>query len=43
MRTNPRVAVTCVERSERMIAAAQKQLTQSELARVRFAPVDALT
>ena len=43
LRTNPRVEVTCVERSPRMIAEAQKGLDESELARVQFVQADALT
>jgi ubiquinone/menaquinone biosynthesis C-methylase UbiE len=43
LRANPDVEVTCVERSPRMIEAARCDLTASELARVRFEQVDALT
>jgi spermidine synthase len=43
LRTNPRVQVTCVESSPRMITAARKKLGLSELARVRFIQADALT
>jgi SAM-dependent methyltransferase len=42
LRTNPRVEVTCVERSPRMIEEAQKRLNESELARVQFVQADAL-
>ena len=43
LRANPRVEVTCVERSPRMIEEAQRGLTESELARVQFEQTDALT
>lgn len=43
LRTNPRVEVTCVERSPRMIEEARKRLNESELARVLFVQADALT
>jgi ubiquinone/menaquinone biosynthesis C-methylase UbiE len=43
LRANPGVQVTCVERSPRMIEEARRQLTESELARVRFEQADALT
>lgn len=43
LRTNPRVEVTCVERSPRMIHEARKRLNQAELVRVQFVPADALT
>jgi len=43
LRTNPRVEVTCVERSSRMIEEARKRLAESELARVQFEQADALT
>jgi len=43
LRTNPRVEVTCVERSSRMIEEARKGLDESELARVQFVQADALT
>lgn len=42
LRVNPRVEVTCVERSPRMIAEARRQLTESELKRVTFEQADAL-
>ena len=42
LRANPRVEITCVERSPRMIDEARRQLTEDELARVRFEQVDAL-
>lgn len=42
LRANPRVAVTCVELSPRMIEAARCQLSEADLARVRFVPADAL-
>lgn len=43
LRTNPRVDVTCVERSPRMIEEARKRLNESELERVQFVQADALT
>ena len=43
LRTNLHVEATCIERSPRMISEARRHLTRSELDRVRFAPVDALT
>jgi SAM-dependent methyltransferase len=43
LRVNPRVEITCVERSPRMIASARARLDTAALARVRFEPVDALT
>ena len=43
LRTNPRVEVTCVERSPRMIAEARRGLDASQLARVQFVQADALT
>ena len=43
LQTNPRVEVTCVERSPRMIEEARKRLNESELARVQFVQADALT
>jgi len=42
LRANPRVEVTCVERSPGMIAEARSQLTGSELDQVRFVQADAL-
>lgn len=42
LRFNPHVQVTCVERSSRMIQVARRQLSASELARVRFEQADAL-
>lgn len=41
--SNPRVEVTCVERSPRMIEEARCRLGESELARVQFVQADALT
>lgn len=43
LRTNPRVEITCVERSPRMITEARSQLSEPELARVRFQETDALS
>lgn len=43
LRVNPRVEVTCVERSPRMIREARRGLSESELARVQFEQTDALT
>lgn len=43
LRANPRVEVTCVEHSSRMIEEARRRLRESELARVRFVQADALT
>lgn len=43
LRANPRVQVTCVERSPRMIEEARRRLGESELDRVKFVPADALT
>lgn len=43
LRTNSSVEITCVERSPRMIAEARSQLTESELARVKFEQADALS
>jgi ubiquinone/menaquinone biosynthesis C-methylase UbiE len=43
LQSNPRVQITCVERSPGMIAEAERQLGDSERARVRFEPTDALT
>jgi len=43
LRANPRVVVTCVERSPRMIEEAQRGLKESDLDRVHFVPADALT
>src|SRR5204862_4996203 len=43
LRVNPRVRVTCVERSPRMIEEARCGLSGSELARVQFEQTDALT
>lgn len=42
LRAHPRIAVTCVERSPRMIQEAQARLTPAERARVRFESADAL-
>jgi len=42
LKTNRDIEVTCVERSPRMIAEAQRRLTPSELRRVRFEATDAL-
>lgn len=42
LRTNPRVDVTCVESSRRMIEEARKRLNESELARVEFVQADVL-
>ena len=42
LRANPRVEITCVERSPRMIEEARSKLTESENARVRFEQADAL-
>lgn len=43
LRSNPRVQVTCVERSPRMIEAALSRLTGPELENVQFVEADALT
>lgn len=42
LQANPRVMVTCVEQSPRMIEAARRQLNTAGLARVRFEQADAL-
>jgi ubiquinone/menaquinone biosynthesis C-methylase UbiE len=42
LRANPRVEITCVERSPRMIEEARRQLTDSESCRVMFERADAL-
>lgn len=44
LQSNPRVQITCVERSPRMIAEARRQLAKHELngTRVKFVPADAL-
>lgn len=42
LRANPRVIVTCIERSSRMIEAAGLQLSVAERTRVRFVQADAL-
>lgn len=43
LRTNPRVEITCVERSPRMMAEARRQVAESELPRVTFEQADALS
>jgi len=42
LRANPRVEITCVERSPRMIEEARSKLPESEIVRVRFEQADAL-
>lgn len=42
LRLNPRVEITCVERSPGMIEEARSELTEAELARIRFEQADAL-
>ena len=42
LQTNPRVEITCLERSARMIAQARSQIAPCDAARVRFEQADAL-